>query len=215
MSEPQIIVYGTEYSGHAHRVVLLLRMVEIPYRFVHTPAEVRRSAEFLRLNPLGQIPVLQDGSTLIADSNAILVYLARRYAPDSTWLPDEPAAAARVQRWFSIAAGELAYGPGLARRVTQWGGPGDRQRALEIGAQLFKFMDAHLRQMPYLAAAHATLADLACYSYAAHAPEGGLSLQPYQAIRAWLSRIEALPRFQPMPASRLPPEIARNELPRG
>ncbi|HEY1891464.1 MAG TPA: glutathione S-transferase N-terminal domain-containing protein [Steroidobacteraceae bacterium] len=213
MSTPQITLYGTAYSGHAHRVVLFLLMQEIPYRFVHAPAEVRRSADFLRLNPLGQIPVLEDGSTLIADSNAILVYLARRYAPGSSWLPEEPLAAARVQRWFSIAAGELAYGPALARRITQWGESGDRQRALAIGAQLFTFMDAHLRDTAYLAAAHPTLADLACYSYTAHAPEGGLSLQPYQHIREWLSRIEALPRFQPMLASKLPPEIPQHELP--
>lgn len=212
MSEPRITLYGTEYSGHAHRVVLLLRMLEIPFRFVHTPAQARRTADFLRLNPLGQIPVLQDGPILLADSNAILVYLARRYAAGSPWLPEEPLAAARVQRWLSIAAGELAYGPGLARRIAQWGGPGDRQRAAEIAWALFQFMDAHLAQTQYLAAAHPTLADLACYSYTAHAPEGGLSLGPYPAVRAWLSRIEALPRFEPMPGSTLPPQIARDQL---
>jgi glutathione S-transferase len=215
MSEPQITVYGTEYSGHAHRVVLLLRMLEIPFRFVPTPAEARSSPEFLRLNPLGQIPVLRDGEILIADSNAILVYLAKRYAPTSQWLPEEALAAARVQRWFAIAAGELAHGPGLARRIVQWGSPGDRQRALEIGESLFRFMEAHLADTPYLAAAHPTLADLACYSYTAHAPEGGLSLRPYPAIRGWLSRVEALPRFEPMRSSPLPPEVAQHELPRG
>jgi glutathione S-transferase len=214
MSEPQITVYGTEYSGHAHRVVLLLRMLEIPFRFVPTPADVRRSPEFLRLNPLGQVPVLQDGEILIADSNAILVYLAKRYAPGSRWLPEDALGAARVQRWFAIAAGELAFGPALARRIVQWNSPGDRQRALEIGESLFRFMEAHLEANQYLLATHATLADLACYSYTAHAPEGGLSLRPYPAIRAWLARIEALPRFEPMRRSPLPAEIA-HELPYG
>jgi glutathione S-transferase len=208
MSEPQITVYGTEYSGHAHRVVLFLRMLGIPFRFLHTPAEVRRTADFLSLNPLGQIPVLQDGPMTLADSNAILVYLAKRYAPGSPWLPEEPAAAARVQRWLSIAAGEVMFGPALARRLAQWGGPGDRQRAAEIARLLFGFMDAHLAENLCLAAAHPTIADLACYTYIAHAPEGGLSLHPYPAIREWLSRIEKLPRFEPMPASPLPPEIA-------
>lgn len=207
MSESQITLHGTEYSGHAHRVVLLLRMLEIPFRFVAAPAEVRRSAEFLRLNPLGQIPVLQDGPIVLADSNAILVYLAKRYAPRSPWLPEEPLAAARVQRWLSIAAGELAHGPALARRIAQWRDPGDRQRAIETAGRLFQFMNAHLADMPYLAAAHPTLADLACYSYTAHAPEGGVSLQSFAAIRAWLRRIEALPGFQAMPSSPLPAEI--------
>jgi len=214
MSEPQITVSGTEYSGHAHRVVLFLRMLEIPYRFVPTPMEARRKPEFLRLNPLGQVPVLQDGPILLADSNAILVYLAKRYAPGSPWLPEEPVAAARVQRWLSIAAGELAYGPALARRVVQWNAAGDRQRGLEIGGELLRFMEGHLADTPYLAAAHPTIADLANYSYTAHAPEGGLSLRPYPRVRDWLSRVEALPRFQPMTRSPLPPET-QHELPLG
>jgi glutathione S-transferase len=201
-------LHGTERSGHVHRVVLLLRMLEIPYRFVSAPAEVRRTPEFQRLNPLGEIPVLQDGATLICDSNAILVYLAKRYGSGSTWLPEEPLAASRVQRWLSIAAGEIKHGPALARAIAQWGDPGDRASALRITGRLFRFMEGHVADRAYLAADHPTIADLACYAYTAHAPEGGISLQPYPALRSWLSRVEALPRFEPMPASPLPPEIS-------
>ncbi len=205
MSEsPRITLHGTERSGHVHRVVLLLRMLEIPYRLVSAPAEVRRSAEFLRLNPLGQIPVLEDGLILISDSNAILVYLAKRYAPGSRWLPEEPLAASQVQRWLSIAAGEIKYGPALARAIALWGDPGDRNSAVRITGRLFAFMEAHVSDRAYLATEHPTIADLACYAYTAHAPEGGISLQPYPAIRGWLSRVEALPRFEAMLRSPLP-----------
>ncbi|HEV2268455.1 MAG TPA: glutathione S-transferase [Steroidobacteraceae bacterium] len=208
MNEPQITLHGTEFSGHAHRVVLLLRMLEIPYRFVNAPAEVRRSPEFLQLNPLGEIPVLQDGALVLPDSNAIMVYLVRRYAPGSHWLPEEPVAAARVQRWLSIAAGQLMYGPSVARRIVQWSYPADHKRAIEIANGLLRFMEAHLAEQPYLAGQQATIADLACYSYTAHAPEGGIPLQPYPNVRRWLARIEALPRFQPMPSSPLPAATA-------
>lgn len=201
---PLITLHGTERSGHAHRVVLLLRMLHIPYEFVSAPAEVRRQPAFRRLNPLGEIPVLEDGGTIICDSNAILVYLAKRYAPGSPWLPEEPLAASRVQRWLSIAAGEVKHGPALARAIMQWGDPGDRASALRITERLFRFMEAHLADRLYLAAEHPTIADLACYSYTAHAPEGGISLQPYPAVRSWLARIEALPAFEPMPPSPLP-----------
>lgn len=205
---PRVTLHGTERSGHVHRAVLLLRMLEIPYRFVSAPAEVRRSAEFLRLNPLAQIPVLEDGPTVICDSTAILVYLAKRYAPGSPWLPEEPLAAAQVQRWLSIAAGEIKHGPALARAIAQWGDPGDRDSAVRIAERLFRFMDAYVADRAYLAADHPTIADLACYAYIAHAPEGGLSLRPYPALRGWLSRVEALPRFQPMSRSPLPPELS-------
>jgi hypothetical protein len=54
-------LYGTPLSGHVHRVALLLSMLELPYEFIESPAEVRQSEAFRRLNPLGQIPVLVDG----------------------------------------------------------------------------------------------------------------------------------------------------------
>jgi glutathione S-transferase len=202
--QPAIILHGTPLSGHTHRVELLLLMLGLPYRFETANAETRRSAAFLALNPLGQIPVLQDGDLTLADSNAILVYLARRYAAGSAWLPEEPVAAANVQRWLSIAAGEVMYGPATARMALQWNMPGDPVRAAAIAARLLAFMEAHLGQRQFLAADHATIADLACYSYVAHAPEGGIPLDAYPAVRAWLARVEALPKFRAMPASPIP-----------
>jgi glutathione S-transferase len=209
MPESQITLHGTHLSGHVHRVELLLRMLQLPYRFEEAPADVRRSPQFLKLNPLGQIPVLEDGAIVLADSNAILVYLAKRYAPGSPWLPEEPVAASRVQRWLSIAAGELKYGPAAARIVSLWGNPADRGKADEIASTLLRFMEGHLADRQYLAAEHPTIADLACYSYIAHAPEGGISLEPYAAIRRWLSRIESLPGFHPMPRSAQPSTSSR------
>jgi glutathione S-transferase len=204
MSTPEIILHGTELSGHAHRVELLLRMLGLPYRYAVAPAAVRSSPEFHKLNPLRQIPVLQDGDLTLADSNAILVYLAKRYAPGSQWLPEEPVAAARVQRWLSIAAGEVMYGPAIARMVTQWNFPGDLARAKQIAAVLLRFMNEHLTTRSFLAAEHATIADLACYSYVGHAPEGGIPLGEYASVLAWLRRVEALPHFKPIPPSPIP-----------
>ena len=204
MPTPEIVLHGTELSGHAHRVELLLRMLDLPFRFVPAPAAVRSTPEFYELNPLRQIPVLQDGDLTLADSNAILVYLAKRYAPGSRWLPEEPVAAAQVQRWLSIAAGQVMYGPATARMIVQFNFPGDLARAKQIAALLLRFMDEHLKTRKFLAAEHATIADLACYSYVAHAPEGGIPLDPYAAVLAWLGRVETLPHFKPIPPSPIP-----------
>jgi len=206
MSTSQIILHGTELSGHTHRVELLLRMLGLPYQYAAAPAAVRSTPEFHQLNPLRQIPVLQDGDLALADSNAILVYLAKRYAPGSQWLPEEPVAAARVQRWLSIAAGEVMYGPAIARMITQWNFPSELARAKKIAGVLLRFMDEHLKGRHFLAAEHATIADLACYSYVAHAPEGGVPLGDYSSVLAWLRRVEGLPKFKPIPPSPIPPE---------
>jgi glutathione S-transferase len=199
MTKTEIVLHGTGLSGHTHRVGLMLNALGLNYRFVDAPKEVRAAPAFLALNPLGQIPVLRDGDLTLADSNAILVYLARRYAPDSAWLPQEPAAAARVQRWLSIAAGEVMHGPAVARMIALFDFPDDPARAARIAARVLTFMDGHLADRAFLAADHVTIADLACYSYVAHAPDGGVDLEPYPAVRAWLARIEAQPWFQPMP----------------
>ena len=202
MTVAQITLHGVELSGHVHRVRLLLSALALPCRFADAPAEVRATPQFLRLNPLGQVPVLEDGPVVLADSNAILVYLAKRYGEGSPWLPAEALAAARVQRWLSIAAGELARGPCTARLIRLFGAPADHGRAVAIAARLFLFMEAHLADRGYLAAEQPTIADLACYAYTARAPEGDIPLTPYPAIRQWLARIEAQPWFVPMPQAR-------------
>jgi glutathione S-transferase len=201
MTSPAITLHGTKLSGHAHRVELLLRALELDYTYMEAPAEVRASAAFRALNPLGQIPVLQDGDLVLADSNAILVYLCKRYAAGSAWLPEDAAGAAAVQRWLSIAAGEIAFGPASARAHTLWGMPCDPARAQAVAARLLGFMETHLGRQAWLAGGAPTVADLACYGYVAHAPEGGISLADFPQLRAWLARVEALPFFVAIPAS--------------
>lgn len=208
MSERDLTLYGLRLSGHSHRAELFLSLLGLPYRFVAvTGPDQPEAAELRRLNPLGQIPVLSDGPVVIADSNAILVYLAARYAPDGGWMPRDPIGSAQVQRWLSIAAGEVRHGPALARLMVVFGAQADRAAAHATAARVLTFMNDHLADRPYLAADRATLADVACYSYVAHAPEGGVSLAPYPAVRAWITRVEALPGFVPMPASPLPEPV--------
>jgi glutathione S-transferase len=205
MTTPNIKLYGVPLSGHCHRVALFLNLLNIRYEAVNADATVRASVDFRQLNPIGQIPVLCDGDLVLSDSNAILVYLAKRYATDSQWLPEDAVAAAQVQRWLSIAAGELRYGPANARIYRLWkAGKDDPVRAVEIGHDLLAFMEQHLTARDYLATDHPTIADLACHSYIAHAPEGGIPIDNYPAVRAWLARIEQLPGFVAMPRSATP-----------
>ncbi|MBA2674018.1 glutathione S-transferase [Ramlibacter sp.] len=193
-----IRLHRMHLSGHSHRVELFLSLLGLPYDMVdvNLGQGEHKSPAFLRMNGFGQVPVIQDGDVTLADSNAILVYLAGRYAPGE-WLPSDPLGAARVQRWLSAAAGPLAFGAAAARVMEVFKREGDRTPFIERGHQLLAVMEQELAGQPFLAGERATLADVANYSYVARAPEGGVSLQPYPAVRAWLERIEALPRFVP------------------
>ncbi len=195
--------YRFALSGHSHRVELFLSLLGLPVEPVDVDLlkRAQKQADFLAKNPFGQVPVIDDSGTIVADSNAILVYLATRYDASGRWLPREALAAARVQEWLSLAAGELAFGPADARVIKLFGAKYDYERAKMLAGRLYAVMEAHLGARRFLAADHPTIADIAHYSYTAHAPEGGISLEPYPNVRAWLGRIEALPNFVPMPKS--------------
>jgi len=199
MSNP-IKLYNFPKSGHAHRIELMLSLLNLPTElvFVDLAKGAHKQPDFLALNPFGQVPVIDDNGTVIADSNAILVYLAKKY-DNGTWLPQEPAAAARVQRWLSVAAGPLAFGPAAARLVTVFGAAFNTDEVIARAHTLLKVIDAELANAPFLAGSTPTIADIANYSYIAHAPEGNVSLEPYANVRSWLARIESLPGFVAMP----------------
>lgn len=200
MSSPRpaqpIRLFSFHLSGHAHRAELLLSLLGLP--FEKTEVDLMRgeqkSPEFLAMNAFGQVPVIQDGDVTLADSNAILTYLAIKYDPSRRWLPQDALGAAQVQRWLSLAAGSLVNGPARARAIVLFKAPAD-PRCADVARLLFEKVDAHLATHAFLAAEHPTIADIAHYSYTSHAPEGGISLEPYANIRAWLERIEALPGF--------------------
>ncbi|RYF41426.1 MAG: glutathione S-transferase [Comamonadaceae bacterium] len=192
-------LHRAQISGHCHRIELFLSLLGLPFEVVDVDLArgEHKAPAFLALNPFGQLPVIQDGETTLADSNAILVYLEGRYAP-GRWLPRDPLGAARVQRWLSVAAGQLAFGPAAARVIHLFKRPDDPAAAQSRAQQLFALMQQELSAQPFLAGALPTLADIAMYSYTVLAPEGGVSLDPYPAIGRWLARIEALPGFVPM-----------------
>lgn len=193
-------LYHLPFSGHAHRAVLFASLLGLAPELVEVDlaAGEHRTPAFLALNPFGQVPVLEDAGVVVADSNAILVYLAKKLGR-TDWLPEDPAGAAAVQRWLSVAAGELAYGPAAARLITVFGARLNPEEVIARAYVLLERLEAHLANRDWLAADHPTIADVALYSYLAGAPEGNVDLAPYAAVRAFLQRVEALPGFVPFP----------------
>ena len=191
-------LYYSPKSGHSHRARLFLSLLGAEYELVEVDLAARqhKSADFLRMNAFGQVPVLEDDGLVIADSNAILVYLARKFGR-TDWYPDDAPGAARVQRWLSVAAGQLVQGPASARLVTLFGARIDAQTAIDRAHALLAVIEAELAQTGWLAGDHPTIADFAIYSYVARAPEGNVGIDAYPRIRAWLERLETLPGFVP------------------
>lgn len=194
-----IKLYHHPLSGHSHRAHLALSLLGVRYELVYIDLKTKqqKSPEFLKINPFGQIPVLDDEGAIITDSNAILVYLAAKYDAAGQWIPRDPMGAAQVQVWFSVAAGQLAFGPAAARRVTVFGAVLDTQDAIVRSHTLLTLMNSELGGRSFLVGDSATFADVAIYSYIVNAPEGNVSLSDYPNVQAWLTRVEALPGFVP------------------
>lgn len=192
-------LYDFEASGNCYKIRLLLALLGLSYTRVPTNSLSGETLtpEFRRLNPRGQIPVLEDGTEVIWDSQAILVYLARRYG-GSQWLPEPPLALARVMQWLAVSENELLYGLARARVILRFGRPFNLEDAQALGRAGLDLLESHLQGRQWLAADHATIADVACYPYVMLAPEGGLELEPYPAVQAWLKAVEALPGYVSM-----------------
>ena len=200
MNRTPIKLYRHPLSGHCHRVELMLSLLGLRYETVEIDFVEReqKAPWFLALNPFGEVPVIDDEGTVVHDSNAILVYLARRYDHEHRWLPQDAKAQADVQVWFSAAAGPIAFGPARSRVCNLFGRDDDKAGPVALGHRLLAVMEGVLGGRAFLAAAAPTLADIAAYSYVVVAPEGDVELAPYPCVRGWLARIEALPGFVPM-----------------
>jgi glutathione S-transferase len=193
-------LHGHELSGNSYKARLLLELLGVPYEWVRVDLikGEHKSEAFLALNPFGQVPVLEDGSTTLADAQAILYYLATRQG-DGRRFPSDPLEQARVVRWLSTAAGEVRQGPESARLHHLFGVKAiPIEWAQEKAAFLLDQLERHLAERPWLELDRPTIADIAVFPYVALAGDGGIDLAPYPHVRAWIARIQGLPGYRPM-----------------
>ena len=185
----------SERSGNAYKPRVLLEMLKVPYEkvMVDSGKKENKTEAFLKINPRGEIPALEDGGKVFWDSTACLVYIARKHGGDQ-WLPGDPAGMAEVTQWLALAQNEIRYGlqigRGNLRGSRKWGNLAELQ---EHGRAGLKVLEGRLQDHPWLALDRPTIADLACYPYVHTAPEAGVPLEDYPAVTAWIKRLEALP----------------------
>ena len=194
-------LYDLELSGNCYKVRLFsaLANIQIDIEPVDFMAGDHKKPPVIDLNPLGELPVLVDDDIILRDSQAILVYLAKKYGGHQWW-PDGAAQQGEVMQWLSIAACEIRVGPNTARLVDKFGFEFDKKVALEHSKKILSILEQHLQSNDWLALARPTIADCAVFPYVGLAHEGGISLAEFPAINAWITRIKSLPNFIGMPA---------------
>ncbi|ASL40959.1 MULTISPECIES: glutathione S-transferase family protein [Acetobacteraceae] len=193
------ILYNCPPSGNCYKVRLFAALtgIELDIQDVDLVAGAHKTAAFTALNPWQQVPVLQDGETVIWDSQAILVYLAEKYGK-TDWWPADPATRAAVIEWLSVSVNEIQHGPADARLVKLFDYPLRYDDAVRNSQRTLKVIDQHLSTQKWLSADRPTIADCAAYPYLALAPEGDIALDPYPSLRRWIDNMEKLPGYVPV-----------------
>ena len=193
-------LYDFQLSGNSYRARLFLSLLNLPYELkpVDLAKGEQRQPWFLELNPRGQVPTLDDDGTVVWDSMAVLVYLARKYGGEA-WLPLDAKGMPEVMQWLAVMENETLYGLAKARIICKFKYPGNLEEAKAFGRKGLAVMERRLAAHVWLAVDHATIADVGCFPYVALAPEGEIALDDYPSVRAWIDRFKALPGFVAMP----------------
>jgi glutathione S-transferase len=186
-------LYDYDASGNCYKVRLLLALLDVPYERV--PIDIfagdTLTDAYAALNPVRETPVLElDDGTAIAQSNAILWYLAE----GTEYLPATRVERALVAQWLAFEQERVMSGIGGTRFRLLTGRPGaDARRAL--GEDALAVLEVRLGESDYLVGGRPSIADISVFAYTHVADDAGYDLGRYPAVRAWIARIEALPRF--------------------
>jgi glutathione S-transferase len=200
-----VTLYSMQLSGNSYKVRLLLARLGVAYRQVEVDilkGETRTPA-FLAKNPDGHVPLLElEDSRRLAESNAILVYLAE----GTDYLPGDAFARAEVLRWMFFE--QHSHEPAIAA-ARFWlslvrGGrelrTHDIDQWMEKGYEALALMERHLGRHDYFVGGRTSVADLALYAHTHVAPEGDFDLGAFPAVNEWLARIAAEPGHVTMEA---------------
>ncbi len=193
-------LYDLGPSGNCYKVRLFAALADIELERVAVDFAngAHKKPPLSELNPLGQLPILDDGGHIVRDSQAILVYLAGTYG-GLAWWPEHARGQAEIVQWLSFAANEIQHSLCAARLVEKFGYPLDKEAALAKAPTVLGVLDAHLQAHDWLAMGRPTIADCAVYPYVVLAPEGNVDLTPYSHVAPWMERLEALPGYLPKP----------------
>ncbi|MCY4301552.1 MAG: glutathione S-transferase family protein [Aestuariivita sp.] len=202
-------LYDYELSGNCYKIRLMLSFLDVVHSIESVdfyPGAQHKSPAFLRLNPMGQLPVIEDAGMVLRDAQAILIYLAARYDSQGVWFPrDDPVRLGQIAQWLAFADSITATAS-VARLHDGLLYSHVDSEAARLGAhKLFRILDEHLyfceqvEQTWICPGDQPTLADIACFPYVMLSEEGGISRIDYPALRRWCDRFKRIPGFVVMP----------------
>lgn len=203
---PQLVLHNYELDDSCYRVRLALWLLGLDWQAIAVdvfPGKQQLTPPYLAMNPMGRLPILQDGALLLHGTEAILGYLARAYDSSGQWLPADAAGFGSVMQWLTFSARDL-HVTIAARQQALFDIPGDEAALRAASRNAIRVMDDHMtlrgfEQADWFAAPHPTIADIALFPAFALSRDFGIDHDEYPALRRWARRFRALPGFKTMP----------------
>jgi len=194
-----LVLYGHHESGHSYKVRLFLTLAGIPHRYVWVDTEIPRPGrpeEFRRVSQFGEVPVLVADGQPQAQSNAILLALARETGkfgppPGSTW--------EQLTTWLFWEANRIGFSMANLRYYRRGFDTAPAGAVTWVESRALTDMDRlqqELSARPFLAGAAPSIADLSASAYVFLGAEAGVDLARWPAVSGWLDRIRALPGWK-------------------
>ena len=187
-----LAIYGDSISGNCLKVKFVCDRLGIAYRWVETSVlkSETRTAEFLKMNPAGQVPVvkLADGRVL-SQSNAIILYLAE----NSDLIPAEAYERALMFQWLFWEQYSHETVIAVRRFHKAFLKKSDAEIDLALlpkGERVLAVMNDHLATRRYFVTDKISLADIALVAYTRWAGEGGFDLARTPHVQDWIRRVE-------------------------
>ncbi|WP_227428932.1 glutathione S-transferase family protein [Psychrobacter sp. I-STPA6b] len=207
-----LTLYGNKLSGNSYKTQLVCALLCIEHEWIEVDilAGETRQSDFLKINPLGQVPVLKidneltndthnnpsETSTILLESNAIIRYLAH----DSWLIPTDPIAYAQMWQWLIYEQTEVRFNLASIRFIKKFQNMiasrmDEYQQKFAQSQQVLSHLEAQFSERDFILGKQASLADIALYAYSHKADEGGIEITNYPHLITWFKRIENLPNF--------------------
>ncbi|HET9958982.1 MAG TPA: glutathione S-transferase family protein [Polyangiaceae bacterium] len=197
-------LYVNPLSPNCRRVLAVASYLGLKpdIRIVDFGKGEHRSPEFLKLNPNGAVPLLEDGKLLLSESRAILHHLAAK-KPEARLVPTDPVELVEVLRWqfwdaahFSPPNATLYF-----QRILQpmIGGDPDESRIRDAESQVVRYakvLDHHLADRPWLVGRSITVADFTIAATLMHSGSAGIRLNEFSNVKGWYDHIAELDAWQ-------------------
>ena len=190
-------------KSQSERIVWLCEELGIPYElkvYDRHPVTRLAQADYKALHPIGSAPVITDGDLVLAESGAIVEYIAAKYGKGRLTLGVDHPDFAQFLYWFHFANGTLQPATGRNMILGRLNLPADNPLLIAMKARLdlsLGFLEARLGKADYLAGREFTTADIMLvFTLTTMRLFLPFDLAPYPNILAYLQRIGARPGYQ-------------------